>query len=147
MAGQPDACTVTAVLQRFVQIETWRSASRQHSANLPCLWRCWQRVEESNNQPKLHRLHLVSTDAASLQYRDHPAYPERSAIGLLWGHALDGKEKPVWKVRPIKDGWQPPTCLWRRSTPFNLLVGLSCTQILAIAPSACAFSLHSGLRR
>ena len=65
-------------------------------------------MEESNNQPKLHRLHLVLTDAPKYnpRYRDHPAYPGGSAIGLLWGYALDGEEKPVWEVRPIKDGWQ-----------------------------------------
>ena len=69
---------------------------------------CWQRVEESNNQPKLHRLHLVLTDAPKYnpRHRDHPANPGGSAIGLLWGYALDGEVKPVWEVRPIKDGWQ-----------------------------------------
>ena len=36
----------------------------------------------------------------------HPAYPGGRAIGLLWGHALDGEERPVWEVRPHKDGWQ-----------------------------------------
>ena len=54
---------------------------------------CWQRVEESNNQPKLHRLHLVLTDAPKYnpRYRNHPAYPGGSAIGLLWGYALNVK--------------------------------------------------------
>ena len=54
---------------------------------------CWQRVEESNNQPKLHRLHLVLTDAPKCnpRHRDHPAYPGGSAIGLLWGYAIDVK--------------------------------------------------------
>ena len=69
---------------------------------------CWQRVEESSNKPKLHRLHLVLTEASKYHPRqkDHPAYPGGSAIGLLWGYALDGEERPVWEVRPDKAGWQ-----------------------------------------
>ena len=31
---------------------------------------------------------------------------QEDTIGLLWGYALDGEEKPVWKVRPNKDAWQ-----------------------------------------
>ena len=50
----------------------------------------------------------VLTEASKYhpRQRDHPAYPGGSAIGLLWGYALDGEERPVWEVRPNKAGWQ-----------------------------------------
>ena len=69
---------------------------------------CWQRVEESSSQPKLDRLHLVSTEAPRCHpgQKCHPAHPGGIAIGLLRGYALDGEERPVWEVRPYKDGWQ-----------------------------------------
>ena len=117
MAGQPGACIVTAVLQAglaIVDTTAHGEAEIQTALNteirsdrdmeaclngqtfgqfpLPMAL-CWQRVEESNNQPKLHRLHLVLTDAPKYnpRHRDHP------------GYALDGEVKPVWEVRPIKD--------------------------------------------
>ena len=69
---------------------------------------CWQRVDESTKQPTLHRLHLVLTEAPKYHPRQncHPAYPGGKAIGLLWGCALDGEERPVWEVRPDQNGWQ-----------------------------------------
>ena len=69
---------------------------------------CWQRVDESAKQPTLHRLHLVLTEAPKYHPRQncHPAYPGGKAIGLLWGYALDGEERPVWEVRPDQNGWQ-----------------------------------------
>ena len=132
MAGQPGACIVTAVLQAgFAIVDTTAHGEAEIQTALDTEIRsdqdmeaclngrtfgqfplpmalCWQRVEESSNQSQLHRLHLVLTDASKYnpRHRDHPAYPGGSAIGLLWGYALDGEEKPVWEVRPNKDGWQ-----------------------------------------
>ena len=132
MAGQPGACIVTAVLQAgFAIVDTTAYGdsevqtaldtqicsdqemearlNRQTFGQFPLpMALCWQRVEESSSQPKLHRLHLVLTEAPRYHpgQKCHPAYPGGSAIGLLWGHALDGEERPVWEVRPYKDGWQ-----------------------------------------
>ena len=75
--------------------------------NFLCLWRCagseWRSLVISPNS----RLHLL-TEASKYHPRqkDHPAHPGGSAIGLLWGYALDGEERPVWEVRPDKAGWQ-----------------------------------------
>ena len=131
MAGQPGACTVTAVLQAgFAIVDTtaYGEAEIQTAldtqicsdqdmeaclngrkfGNFLCLWRCagseWRSLVISPNS----RLHLVLTEASKYHPRqkDHPAYPGGSAIGLLWGYALDGEERPVWEVRPDKAGWQ-----------------------------------------
>ena len=79
---------------------------------------CWQRVEESSGQPKLHRLHLALTEAPRHHPRQKccPAYPGGNAIGLLWGYALDG-EKRVWEVRPYKDGGNSNMCMEEVTIP------------------------------
>ena len=132
MAGQPGACIVTAVLQAgFAIVDTTAYGDSEVQTALDTqicsdqemearlngqtfgqfplpMALCWQRVEESSSQPKLHRLHLVLTEAPRYHpgQKCHPAYPGGRAIGLLWGYALDGEERPVWEVRPYKNGWQ-----------------------------------------
>ena len=83
MAGQPGACIVTAVLQAgFAIVDTTAYGEAEIQTALDTEIRsdqdmeaclngrtfgqfplpmalCWQRVEESSNQSKLHRLHLV----------------------------------------------------------------------------------------
>ena len=132
MAGQPGACIVTAVLQAgFAIVDTTAYGDSEVQTALDTqvcsdqemearlngrtfgqfplpMALCWHRVDESSRQPKLHRLHLVLTEAPGYHPRQkcHPAYPGGIAIGLLWGYALDGEERPIWEVRPYKDGWQ-----------------------------------------
>ena len=98
-----DATTHGAEIQTALNTEI--RSDRDMEACLNGLALCWQHVEESNNQPKLHRLlhrlHLVLTDAPKYNPRhgDHPAHLGGGAIGLLWGYALDGEVKPAWEVQ------------------------------------------------
>ena len=109
---------------------------------------CWQRVDESSNQPQLHRLHLVLTEASKCHPRqkDHPAYPGGSAIGLLWGHALDGEERPVWEVRRIKLVGNSNMCMeqgiipWLLSRAIKHTVSGHCTECMHMTHSAFVLS-------
>ena len=84
----------------------WKNTVNRDFPTFSCT--CILSRTPTSKQPTLHRLHLVLTEASKYhpRQRDHPAYPGGSAIGLLWGYALDGEERPVWEVRPYKDGWQ-----------------------------------------
>jgi len=132
MAGQPGACIVTAVLQTgFAIVDTnaygvtdVQSALDQSICKdlemearingqvfgafpLPMAL-CWQRHDSDSQRMVMHRLHLVLVEAPRFLPRNnsHPAYPGGRAIGLLWGYALDGEERPIWEVRPDREGWQ-----------------------------------------
>ena len=87
MAGQPGACIVTAVLQAgFAIVDTTAYGDSEVQTALDTqvcsdqemearlngrtfgqfplpMALCWHRVDESSRQPKLHRLHLVLTEA------------------------------------------------------------------------------------
>ena len=132
MAGQPGACIVTAVLQAgFAIVDTNALGASDIVTALDTKIRtdqdmedclngkvfgrfpipmalCWQRVDDSSQQTQFHRLHLVLTEAPRYtpKHKLHRAYPGGVAIGLLGGYALDGDERPIWEVRPDRDGWQ-----------------------------------------
>ena len=82
---------------------------------------CWQRVEESNNQPKLHRLHLVLTDAPKITHDTETIQLTQEEVRLAFCGAmpLTVKKNLSGRFDLLKmDG--NPACPWRRSTPFNL---------------------------
>ena len=98
--ANPGACIVTAVLQTGfanmgesevqTALDTQISSDQDVEARLngqtfgqfPLpIALCWQRVEESSGQPKLHRLHLVLTEAPSIiQDRSPPAHPGGNTV-------------------------------------------------------------------
>ena len=126
MAGQPGACIVTAVLQTGLAVIDTNAYGLSHSemsldenivadsemehriwgmtfGSFPLLMAlCWQKFDSATRRMTLHRLHLVLVEAANYKptERYHQAYPGHCAMGVLWGYALDGEDKPLWEVRP-----------------------------------------------
>ena len=97
---------------------------------------CWQRVEESSRKPKLHRLHIVSTEASKYHPRqkEHPDCPGSSAIGLLWGYALEAPLRRRTSCVGGKAGqnWlATPACAWCRGPSLDFSVRRKSKPIFA----------------
>ena len=99
MASQPGACIVTAVLQAGLAVDTTAQRSRD-----PDSAQYRDSFSVSNNQPKLHRLHLVLTDAPQQnpRYRDHPAFQEEVRLAFCGAMPLTVKKNLSGRFDQLK---------------------------------------------
>ena len=68
-------------------------------------------------------------------------------FGLLWSHALDGEERPVWEARPEKPGWQLQHVHGARDHPLTSQSGSQAHRFwpLQRVHAYNAFSLRPGM--